>query len=77
MDICTLHYSHDMVEQDPRVYVNPYYQPATDGSYETLLCGRWRTDVFWSDKSIESSFKTNAQIFAEQLQQARNSVPSS
>src|SRR5581483_11355761 len=37
MHICLLHYSNDQQVSAPRVYVNPYYQPATDGSYDNLI----------------------------------------
>ena len=67
MDICTLHGSLDSETGEPRTYVNTYYQPATDGSYEHLLCGEWQTNIFWSDCDIPSIFVTQAQIDQEAL----------
>lgn len=62
MDICTLHFSHDAVRPEPRVYVNPYYQPATDGSYDTLVSGEWQTDFWWKDHDIQHYFKPNSEM---------------
>lgn len=71
MDICTWHFSLDSETHEPRVYVNPYYQPATDGSYDTLLSGTWQTDILWRDHPIASQLVTESQMHAEQLSKLR------
>jgi len=71
MDICTWHFSLDSETGESRVYVNPYYQPATDGSYDTLLSGAWQTDTFWRDHDIASLLTTESQIHAAELRKLR------
>jgi Phytanoyl-CoA dioxygenase (PhyH) len=72
MDVCLLHFSYDATSPDPRVYVNPYYQPASDGSYNTLMSGEWKTSVRRSESNIDLYFKTNAQLHAEELERAKS-----
>jgi hypothetical protein len=71
MDICLFHFSENATVPDPRVYVNPYYQPATDGAYDGLISGTWKTDVLWHKADIEKYFKTNTEIFSEQMKSSR------